>query len=222
VKRLESVCEGVLNGRVTEGAAVVLEKLGINVVRAVLGLPEAFLVDVELKVKPGFGSGGLYAPVISVRLMIAKPERLPTQTRMLASRSFFEGSVSATGSYSAQLAASLQIGPSAVCRDCKGSSLPPPSTFKTILSICSHDPLSRYRNFGELPIKMNHARTSLGLHMRFNTRFQGYASRQDSRFPLTQNECFCEPHSTPVLTLSFPYYQLVFQVYLTTRQNPHY
>jgi hypothetical protein len=50
-------------------------------------------------------------PVISVRLMIAKPERLPTWTRMLASRSFFLGSVSATGSYSAQLAASLRIGP---------------------------------------------------------------------------------------------------------------
>jgi hypothetical protein len=62
VKRLEFVCEGVLNGRVAEGAAVVLEKLGMNVVRAVLGLPvpqEAFPVDIELKVKPDFGSGGL-------------------------------------------------------------------------------------------------------------------------------------------------------------------
>jgi hypothetical protein len=45
--------------------------------------------------------------------------------------------------YSAQLAASLQIGPSAIYRDCKGSSLPSPSTFKQIspyvLMIPFHD-----------------------------------------------------------------------------------
>jgi hypothetical protein len=100
VKRLKSVGEGVLNGLVAGRAAVVLEKLGVNVVIALLGLPmpqEPFHVDVELNVKLGFGSGELYAPVISVRLMIAKPERSPIWTPMLASRWFLGGSVGATG-----------------------------------------------------------------------------------------------------------------------------
>jgi len=78
VKRLESVCESVLNGPVADEAAVILEKLDMNVVRTVLELfvpQEPFSVDVELNGKLVFNSDRLYSPVISVRFIIPKPEK---------------------------------------------------------------------------------------------------------------------------------------------------
>jgi hypothetical protein len=38
IKKLKSVCEDILNGLIIEGAAVILEKLSTNVVRAKLKL----------------------------------------------------------------------------------------------------------------------------------------------------------------------------------------
>jgi hypothetical protein len=101
VKRLESVCESIISGLVAEGAAVLLEKIGVNAVRIVIGLSvlrELLFVDVELNWRPVPNSGVLYVTVMFVRLMIPKPKRSPTWIRMLASRLLVGGNVSTIGS----------------------------------------------------------------------------------------------------------------------------